>query len=152
MELNVVLWILIIVGCVQNGKDIEVLELFREMQVVGVKLNCVIIFFLFLVCGNIVVLVYGRLVYGFVVWVYFLDDVYVGSVLIDMYVKCGRINMFQVVFDMMFMRNLVCWNLLMSGYLMYGKVKEVMSIFEFFVRIRLKFDFISFISLLLVCS
>ncbi|KAF3611579.1 hypothetical protein DY000_02047085 [Brassica cretica] len=152
MELNVVSWTSIIAGCAQNGKDIETLELFREMQVAGVKPNRVTIPSMLPACGNIAALVHGRSAHGFAVRVHLLDDVHVGSALIDMYAKCGRINMSQVVFDMMPTRNLVCWNSLMSGYSMHGKAKEVMSIFESLVRTRLKPDFISFTSLLSACS
>ncbi|KAF8053659.1 hypothetical protein N665_1387s0017 [Sinapis alba] len=152
MELNVVSWTSIIAGCTQNGKDIEALELFREMQVAGVKPNRVTIPSMLPACGNIAALVHGRSAHGFAVRVHLLDDVHVGSALIDMYAKCGRINMSQVIFDMMPTKNLVCWNSLMSGYSMHGKAKEVMSIFESLVRTRLKPDFISFTSLLSACS
>ncbi|CAE5958028.1 unnamed protein product [Arabidopsis arenosa] len=152
MELNVVSWTSIIAGCAQNGKDIEALELFREMQVAGVKPNRVTIPSMLPACGNIAALGHGRSTHGFAVRVHLLDDVHVGSALIDMYAKCGRINMSQIVFNMMPTKNLVCWNSLMNGYSMHGKAKEVMSIFESLMRTRLKPDFISFTSLLSACG
>ncbi|KAL1217360.1 Pentatricopeptide repeat-containing protein [Cardamine amara subsp. amara] len=152
MELNVVSWTSIIAGCAQNGKDIEALELFREMQVAGVKPNRVTIPSMLPACGNIAALGHGRSSHGFAVRVHLWEDVHVGSALIDMYAKCGRINMSQIVFNMMPTKNLVCWNSLMNGYSMHGKAKEVMSIFESLVRTRLKPDFISFTSLLSACG
>ncbi|CAN8304660.1 unnamed protein product [Cochlearia groenlandica] len=152
MELNVVSWTSIISGCAQNGKDIEALELFREMQVAGVKPNGVTIPSMLPACGNIAALLHGRSAHGFAIRVHLWDDVHVGSALIDMYAKCGRINMSHIVFNMMPTKNLVCWNALMSGFSMHGKAKEVMSIFESLVRTRLKPDFISFTSLLSVCG
>ncbi|CAN6880318.1 unnamed protein product [Brassica oleracea] len=82
MELNVVSWTSIIAGCAQNGKDIEALELFREMQVAGVKPNRVTIPSMLPACGNIAALVHGRSAHGFAVRLHLLDDVHVG---IDMY-------------------------------------------------------------------
>ncbi|EOA39739.1 hypothetical protein CARUB_v10008385mg [Capsella rubella] len=152
VELNVVSWTSIIAGCAQNGKDIEALELFREMQVAGVKPNRVTIPSMLPACGNIAALGHGRSTHGFAVRVHLWDDVHVGSALIDMYAKCGRINMSQFVFNMMPTKNLVCWNSLMNGYSMHGKAKEVMSIFESLLRTRLKPDFISFTSLLASCG
>ncbi|XP_010498459.1 PREDICTED: pentatricopeptide repeat-containing protein At1g20230-like [Camelina sativa] len=152
MDLNVVSWTSIIAGCAQNGKDIEALELFREMQVAGVKPNRVTIPSMLPACGNIAALGHGRSTHGFAVRVHLSDDFHVGSALIDMYAKCGRINMSQIVFSMMPTKNLVCWNSLLNGYSMHGKAKEVMSIFESLVRTRLKPDFISFTSLLSSCG
>ncbi|VYS46660.1 unnamed protein product [Arabidopsis thaliana] len=152
MELNVVSWTSIIAGCAQNGKDIEALELFREMQVAGVKPNHVTIPSMLPACGNIAALGHGRSTHGFAVRVHLLDNVHVGSALIDMYAKCGRINLSQIVFNMMPTKNLVCWNSLMNGFSMHGKAKEVMSIFESLMRTRLKPDFISFTSLLSACG
>ncbi|KAL0703908.1 hypothetical protein Bca4012_070333 [Brassica carinata] len=78
MELNVVSWTSIIAGCAQNGKDIEALELFREMQVAGVKPNRVTIPSMLPACGNIAALLHGRSAHGFAVRLHLLDDVHVG--------------------------------------------------------------------------
>ena len=43
MDLNVVSWISMIASCSQNEKETEALDLFREMQVAGVKPNSVTI-------------------------------------------------------------------------------------------------------------
>ncbi|KAG8662735.1 hypothetical protein MANES_01G139300v8 [Manihot esculenta] len=152
MELNVVSWTSIIASCSQNGKDIEALELFREMQVVGIKPNSVTIPCLLPACGNIAALMHGKAAHCFSLKGGISSNVYVGSALIDMYAKCGRIQLSRLCFDMMPTRNLVSWNALMAGYAMHGKANEAVNIFQWMQRSGQKPDFVSFICVLSACS
>ncbi|KAI5353649.1 hypothetical protein L3X38_006543 [Prunus dulcis] len=114
MELNIVSWTSIIASCSQNGKDMEALELFREMQVEGVEPNSVTIPCLLPACGNIAALMHGKAAHCFSLRRGISNDVYVGSSLIDMYAKCGKIRLSRLCFDEMPTRNLVCWNAVMA--------------------------------------
>lgn len=152
VELNTVSWTSIIASCSQNGKDMEALELFREMQIEGLEPNSVTIPCLLPACGNIAALMHGKAAHCFAVRRGMLNDVYVGSALIDMYAKCGRIELSRLCFDKMPTRNLVCWNAVMSGYAMHGKAKETMEIFHMMLRSGQKPDFISFTCVLSACS
>ncbi|KAK1406634.1 hypothetical protein QVD17_42110 [Tagetes erecta] len=152
LELNVVSWTSIIACCSQHGKDIEALDLFREMQVSGVKPNAVTIPCLLPACGNIAALMHGKAAHGFSLRTGISDNVYVGSALIDMYANCGRINLARLCFDRMPIRNIVCWNAIMGGYAMHGNAKEVIEIFHLMAKSDQKPDFITFTSLLSACS
>ncbi|KAK9270979.1 hypothetical protein L1049_026567 [Liquidambar formosana] len=152
VELNVMSWTSMIACCSQNGKDIEALELFREMQIAGVKPNSVTIPCLLPACGNIAALMHGKAAHCFSLRREISNDVYVGSALIDMYAKCGRIQASQHCFDGMPTRNLVCWNAIMGGYAMHGKAKEAMDIFHLMQRSGYKPDFVSFTCVLSACS
>ncbi|OMO75480.1 hypothetical protein COLO4_26097 [Corchorus olitorius] len=151
-ELNVVSWTSMIAGCSQNGKDIEALELFREMQSVGVKPNSVTIPCLLPACGNIAALVHGKAAHGFALRAGIDNDVHVGSALVDMYAKCGRIHLARLCFDRIPNKNSVCWNAIMGGYAMHGKAKEAIEIFHLMQRRGQKPDFISFSCVLSACS
>ncbi|KAL6215792.1 hypothetical protein ACLB2K_015220 [Fragaria x ananassa] len=152
VELNTVSWTSIIASCSQNGKDMEALELFREMQIEGVEPNSMTISCLLPACGNIAALMHGKAAHCFASRRGMLSDVYVGSALIDMYAKCGKIQLSRLCFDKMPTRNLVCWNAVMSGYAMHGKAKETMEIFHMMQRSGQKPDIISFTCVLSACS
>ncbi|XP_071703437.1 pentatricopeptide repeat-containing protein At1g20230 [Rutidosis leptorrhynchoides] len=152
LELNVVSWTSIIACCSQHGKDIEALEIFREMQVCGVKPNAVTIPCLLPACGNVAALMHGKSVHGFCLRSGILNNVYVGSALIDMYANCGRIRLAQICFDRMPFRNIVCWNAIMGGHAMHGNANEVLEIFHLMEKSDQKPDFITFTSLLSACS
>ncbi|XP_059637116.1 pentatricopeptide repeat-containing protein At1g20230 [Cornus florida] len=152
MDLNVVSWTSVIACCSQNSKDMEALDLFREMQIAGVKPNFVTIPCLLPACGNIAALMHGKAAHGFSLRIGMSNDVYVGSALIDMYAKCGRILTSRLYFDGMPIRNLACWNAIMGGYAMHGKAKEAMEIFHLMQRSGQKPDSISLTCVLSACS
>ena len=144
MELNVVTWTSIIASCSQNGKDLEALELFRDMQAYGVEPNAVTIPSLIPACGNISALMHGKEIHCFSLRRGIFDDVYVGSALIDMYAKCGRIQLSRCCFDKMSAPNLVSWNAVMSGYAMHGKAKETMEMFHMMLQSGQKPNLVTF--------
>ncbi|KAG4991870.1 hypothetical protein JHK87_025327 [Glycine soja] len=152
MELNVVTWTSIIASCSQNGKDLEALELFRDMQADGVEPNAVTIPSLIPACGNISALMHGKEIHCFSLRRGIFDDVYVGSALIDMYAKCGRILLSRCCFDKMSAPNLVSWNAVMSGYAMHGKAKETMEMFHMMLQSGQKPNLVTFTCVLSACA
>ncbi|GAV76255.1 PPR domain-containing protein/PPR_2 domain-containing protein/PPR_3 domain-containing protein/DYW_deaminase domain-containing protein [Cephalotus follicularis] len=152
MELNVVSWTSMIASCSQNGKDIEALELFREMQFEGMKPNSVTIPCILPACANTAALMHGKAAHCFSLRSGISNDVYVGSALVDMYAKCGKIQISRLCFDNIPIKNLVCWNAIMRGYAMHGKVNEAMEIFHMMLKSRQKPDCISFTCILSACS
>ncbi|KAK7364166.1 hypothetical protein VNO80_12611 [Phaseolus coccineus] len=152
MELNVVTWTSVIASCSQNGKDFEALELFRDMQAYGVEPNAVTIPSLIPACGNISALTHGKEIHCFSLRRGIFDDVYVGSALIDMYAKCGRIQLSRRCFDNMLAPNLVSWNAVISGYAMHGKAKETMEMFRMMQQSGQKPDSITFTCILSACA
>ncbi|KAL1318222.1 hypothetical protein HN51_070497 [Arachis hypogaea] len=152
VELNVVTWTSMISSCVQNGKDMEALELFREMQAHGVEPNAVTIPSLIPACGNISALKHGKQTHCFSLRKGIFDDVYVGSALIDMYAKCGRIQLSRLCFDKMLDPNLVSWNAVMKGYAMHGKAKETIEMFRMMQESGMEPDEISYTCVLYACA
>ncbi|KAM0938698.1 putative tetratricopeptide-like helical domain superfamily, DYW domain-containing protein [Dioscorea sansibarensis] len=152
IKLNVVSWTSIIACCSQNGKDMEALELFREMQMAGVEANSVTIPCLLPACANIAALMHGKSAHCFTLRRAISEDVYVGSAMVDMYGKCGRINDARSIFDVMPSRNVVSWNAMLGGYSMHGKAKDAMELFHLMQRSGQKPDFISFTCVLAACS
>lgn len=152
MELNVVSWTSMIASCSQNSKHDLALKLFREMQMEGVKPNSVTIPCILPVCGSTAALLQGKAVHCYSLRKGFSNDVYVGSALIDMYAKCGKIYAAQLCFDKMQRKNLVCWNAILAGYAMHGKPKETIEIFQSMLESGEKPDSVSFTCILSACS
>ncbi|EXB68664.1 hypothetical protein L484_024678 [Morus notabilis] len=152
MQLNIVSWTSVIACCSQNGKDMDALELFREMQLEGFKPNSVTIPCMLPACGNIAALTYGKAAHCFSLRMGIFDNLYVGSALIDMYGNCGKLHLSRLCFDQLPVRNLVCWNAIMSGYAMHGKARETIEIFQMMQKSGQKPDFISFTCVLSACS
>ncbi|PKA60457.1 Pentatricopeptide repeat-containing protein [Apostasia shenzhenica] len=76
----------------------------------------------------------------------------VNTALLDMYAKCGRIDLAHLLFDEMPERNLVTWNAMLSGFSMHGMCSEALILFSAMAEEALRPDDITFVSLLSACS
>ncbi|CAA7403222.1 unnamed protein product [Spirodela intermedia] len=154
VKLNVISWTSIVACCSQNAEDTEALDLFGEMQAAGVRPNSVTISCVLPACANIAALGHGRSVHGFSIRNGMSEGVYVGSSLVDMYAKCGRIGDARRVFEAAApsSRNVVSWNAMLGGYAMHGKAREAVELFDLMRMRAQKPDSVTFTCLLAACS
>ncbi|CAO2833766.1 unnamed protein product [Amaranthus hypochondriacus] len=152
MALNVVSWTSIISCCSQNGKDIEALELFIEMQLAGVKPNAVTIPCVLPACGNIAALMRGKAAHCFSIRRGIVNDVFVGSSLVDMYAKCGKIRDSSLCFYAMPTRNTVSWNAIIGGYAMHGHYKKALEMFDLMIKNGQRPNSVTYTCLLSACN
>ncbi|XP_042504215.1 pentatricopeptide repeat-containing protein At5g15340, mitochondrial [Macadamia integrifolia] len=75
----------------------------------------------------------------------------VGTGLVDMYAKCGRIDTASQVFENMSYRNVVAWNAMLNGLAMHGRGEAVLSLFPRMIS-EAQPDDITFVSILSACS
>jgi pentatricopeptide repeat protein len=59
----------------------------------------------------------------------FKRDIVVATALIDMYCKCGRLEIARQLFDEMSERNVVSWSAMIAGYGMHGRGEDALSTF-----------------------
>jgi len=152
LELNVVSWTSIVACCVQNGKDLEAVELFREMQAQGIEPNSVTIPCVLPAFANVAALTHGRSAHSFALRKGFLHDVYVSSALVDMYAKCGRVKDARIIFDAMSSRNVVSWNAMIGGYAMHGEAVNAVRLFHSMLVCKQKPDMVTFTCVLAACT
>eukprot|EP00253_Pinus_taeda_P006408 PITA_06408 len=117
-------------GYVQNGLAIEALILFRNMVVENVTPNCVTVAIVLQACAHLASLQQGMSIHGYILRRHLEVDVFVGNFLIDMYVKCGNVEMAQQVFDKMLRSDVVSWSAMITGYTQSGHAKEALSLFQ----------------------
>lgn len=150
---NEVGWTLMIAGYVGTGFCKEGFFLLSQM-VLGLRLelNYVTICSILSACAQSGDVMMGRWVH-----VYALKsmgremDIMVGTALVDMYAKCGRINMAYDVFKFMPKRNVVAWNAILGGLAMHGNGKIVLDIFPKMIQ-EAKPDDLTFMAVLSACS
>ncbi|KAL6185700.1 hypothetical protein ACLB2K_041827 [Fragaria x ananassa] len=122
-EKDVIGWTALVDGYVKNGQALEAMKCFLEMRLVGIRVDEVTVVSALSAAGMAGDVWFGRWVHGFYVeagrvkW-----DVYVGSALVDMYMKCGRHDDARKVFSAMPSRNVVSWSALIAGALDQGKL------------------------------
>eukprot|EP01018_Ginkgo_biloba_P009062 Gb_21535 [translate_table: standard] len=89
---NVVSWTAMIAGYKQNGRANEALTLLREMQLHDIPPDMVILISVLPACAELSALPQGKQVHGYIIRNGFESDVRVCNCLVDMYAKCGSLE------------------------------------------------------------
>lgn len=80
------------------------------------------------------------------------SDVYMGSALIDMYGKCGRVSCARRVFDGMRERNIVSWNSLITCYEQNGPASDALEVFVRMMASGIEPDEVTLASVVSACA
>ncbi|RLN09290.1 putative pentatricopeptide repeat-containing protein [Panicum miliaceum] len=115
-ERNYVSWDALLSGYVENGLVDSALDTFRKMESANIKPNQHTFANLLRLCGDRRYKEYGRQIHGHAIKVINQMNVVLETELIDMYAKCGCIEVSRLLFLRMNERNLISWNTLLSGY------------------------------------
>ncbi|KAL2249177.1 pentatricopeptide repeat-containing protein At3g51320 [Sesamum indicum] len=138
-EKNVVSWNVMMTGYLNFRKPGNALKLFREMVVQGFESNDTTAVNVIAACGRSNRLKEGRSVHGFLVKAFNSSSLIIDTALIDMYSKCGRVDLAQVIFNRMPSKNLVSWNAMILGHCINANPLDGLNLYSVMVdRIRCK--------------
>ncbi|KAF4376538.1 hypothetical protein F8388_025409 [Cannabis sativa] len=139
-ERDIVSWNTMITGYVICGYHDEALNLLHEMQLgsgelkdekgIRLKPNSVTLMTILPGCAALSALAKGKEIHAYAIRHLLASDVAVGSALVDMYAKCGSLNVASAVFNEMPIRNVITWNVLIMAYGMHGRAKEALELFD----------------------
>uniref|UniRef100_A0A0D9VZR6 Pentatricopeptide repeat-containing protein n=1 Tax=Leersia perrieri TaxID=77586 RepID=A0A0D9VZR6_9ORYZ len=147
-----VTWNSMISSFAQNGEPEEALNLFREMCMEGVKYSSVTISSVLSACASLPAIYYGKEIHGFIIKGPIRADLFAESALIDMYGKCGNLELAHRVFDFMPEKNEVSWNSIIASHGSYGLVKESVSLLHRMQEEGFKADHVTFLALISACA
>ncbi|KAL5709437.1 Pentatricopeptide repeat-containing protein crr2 [Ranunculus cassubicifolius] len=153
-ERNVVSWSAMIACYAKNKKPCDALRIFWEMMsdVHDVVPNSVTMVSVLQACGALSALGQGKLIHCYVLR-RGLDSVLpVVNSLMNMYLKCGNLDIGRRIFDRMVKRDIVSWNSMISGYGIHGYGKEAIVLFNDMIRSGVSPNIITFVSVLGACS
>ncbi|KAK7251533.1 hypothetical protein RIF29_34822 [Crotalaria pallida] len=146
-------WNAVIGGFSQAGMARDAVGVFVEMRRRGFKPDGVTMVSLTSACGSI-----GDLGLALQLHKCFFQvedagktDILMWNSLIDMYGKCGRMDLANRVFATMEERNVSSWTSMIVGYAMHGHVKEALECFSFMREAGVKPNYVTFIGVLSAC-
>ncbi|XP_031121716.1 putative pentatricopeptide repeat-containing protein At1g68930 [Ipomoea triloba] len=139
-ERDSISWTTMITGLTQNGLDIKALEIFREMRLEGLAIDQFTFGSILTACGSLLALEEGKQIHAYAIRSYHMDNIFVGSALVDMYSKCRSINYAENVFRRMKSKNVVSWTAMVVGYGQNGYSEEAVWTFCEMQRNRVKAD------------
>jgi pentatricopeptide repeat protein len=123
-----VTWNSMISSFSQNGEPEEALDLFHQMSMEGIKYNNVTISSALSACAGLPSIYHGKEIHGVIIKGPIRADIFAESALIDMYGKCGNLELVLRVFEFMPDKNEVSWNSIISAYGAHGRVKESVNL------------------------
>ncbi|KAK9267908.1 hypothetical protein L1049_010345 [Liquidambar formosana] len=151
-ELDTVCWNSMMAGFSLNSLDKEAFIFFEEMRKKGIYPTQFSYATVLSCCAKLSSLSQGRQVHGQIEKDGYINDVFVGSALIDMYSKCGYVDGARQFFDMMSCKNTVTWNEMIYGYAQNGRGDEAVRLYEDMIKSGQRPDGITFVAVLTACS
>ncbi|XP_031286785.1 pentatricopeptide repeat-containing protein At5g04780, mitochondrial [Pistacia vera] len=151
-ERSAVTWSSMVAGFVQNELYEEALMLFHRAQVIGLEQNQFTISSVVCACANLAALIEGKQVHAVLCKTGFGSNMFIASSLIDMYAKCGSVAEAYNVFSGIKEKNVVMWNVMISGFARHALSMEAMILFEKLQQVGLCPDEFTYISVLSACS
>ena len=150
---NVVSWNALITGHAQNGLVAKALECFRKMEDAGVCPNSVTYICILKACASSGSLEIGEGIHAQVEKQGLLHkDVVLGTILVNMFSKCGALEKATEVFEQLQLRDVVVWNALISGYVDRGLGNEALMFFQQMQDEGIRPDEVTYICILKACG
>ncbi|KAI3783682.1 hypothetical protein L1987_42768 [Smallanthus sonchifolius] len=151
-EHDVVTWNALISGHMNSGLYEKAVDFLREMLSKGFELNLYSYSSILNICGDLPAIEWGKQTHCCIIKLKFNSNVVVGSALIDMYAKCGRLSNARVVFNNFSLKNIVSWNTMLVGYAHHGHGEKALEIYNMMLDHGVKPNDITFIGVLSVCG
>ncbi|KAL0448310.1 UNVERIFIED_CONTAM: putative pentatricopeptide repeat-containing protein [Sesamum latifolium] len=146
-------WTTMISGYVNASDSSEALSLFSKMWVAPcIQMDPFILSLALKACGQSVDVKYGEMLHGYSVKTGLVTSVFVGSAMLDMYMKNGRVFYGCRFFDEMPLRNVVSWTAIITGLVRAGFNSQGLSYFAKMWRDGVDYDSYTFAIALKACA
>ncbi|KAL6179000.1 hypothetical protein ACLB2K_050516 [Fragaria x ananassa] len=149
---SIISWNSMMVGFSQNGCPIEALDLFRQINVLDLRMDKFSLASVLSSCASISSLEYGEQVFARATIIGLDDDEIVSNSLVDFYCKCGLVKNARKLFDRMMKSNEVPWNSMLIGYATNGHGSEALALFNEMRLAGVKPNEITFTAVLSACD
>ncbi|XP_024022277.1 putative pentatricopeptide repeat-containing protein At5g09950 [Morus notabilis] len=145
-------WNSMISGYIHNEDLPKAIDMVWFMMQRGQRLDSFTFATVLSACASVATLERGMEVHASGIRACLESDVVVGSALVDMYAKCGRIDYASRFFELMPVRNVYSWNSMISGYARHGHGDEALKLFTQMKQHGQLPDHVTFVGVLSACS
>ncbi|KAG0489159.1 hypothetical protein HPP92_007970 [Vanilla planifolia] len=141
-----------ITGYIQSSRLKEALSLF-----VGLRNSCLLpdkftMVGLLSACASLCLLHHGKALHACIEVGLAESDIFLGTALIDMYAKCGKMEQAITVFDGMDQKDVMTWTALISGFAVNGMGNLALESFSLMQKEGIRPTAVSYIGVLNACS
>ncbi|KAJ4955426.1 hypothetical protein NE237_012209 [Protea cynaroides] len=149
---NDISWSAMIDGCNKGGGFKDSLMVFHQMQREGVWPGKFVLSSVLAACANVGALDQGRWIDTYIRRNSIRLDAVLGTSLVDMYAKCGRLDLAWEVFEKMKHKEVFSWNAMIGGLAIHGRADDSIELFLKMQREKFKPDGITFLGVLNACA
>ncbi|OEL35392.1 Pentatricopeptide repeat-containing protein [Dichanthelium oligosanthes] len=150
-EKDVVSWSAMISGYAESNRPNEALSLFSDMQEHGVRPDEVTVLSAISACANLGSLDKARWIHSFAENNELTKILRICNALIDMFAKCGGINLALNIFNEMPHKNVITWTSMIAAFAMHGDGKSAIVLFEQMINEGVEPNKVTFLNLLYAC-
>nr|AEP33737.1 chlororespiratory reduction 21 [Nasturtium officinale] len=147
-ERNVVAWNALMVGYVQNGMNEEAIRLLSDMRKEGIEPTRVTVSTCLSASANMDGIEEGKQSHAIAIVNGLELDNILGTSNLNFYCKVGLIEYAEMIFDRMIEKDVVTWNLLISGYVQQGLVEDAIHMCQLMRLENLKYDCVTLSTLM----
>ncbi|PKA52128.1 Pentatricopeptide repeat-containing protein [Apostasia shenzhenica] len=151
LERDTVSWNTMISVLLQRGRCWDTLSMIIDMQAEGYQLTSTTYTCGLTACAHISHLDWGRHLHACILKFKLIIDVFVGSSLVDLYAKCGKLNAAKRVFDSLPHINTVSWTSLIGGFAQFGHIEEALTVFTKMRRKQMSLDHFTLSTMISTC-
>lgn len=151
-EPDLVSWNALLSGYCFNGLDKEALEVFREIQGMGIKPNVSTLASIIPVCTRCRYFGCGKSLHGFAVKSGYFSNDFLVPAFISMYQSVVDLSSARQLFDHALERNVSVWNAMINGYTQNERFFEGFEMFRKMLRADVQPNSVTFVSTIPSCE
>ncbi|XP_027362779.1 putative pentatricopeptide repeat-containing protein At1g69350, mitochondrial [Abrus precatorius] len=148
---NVVSWNTLVSFYARESLNEEAMTLFARMLAKGIMPDSYSLASTISASANAGSIQFGQKIHGHVMKRGFMDE-FVQNSLMDMYSKCGFVDLAYTIFDKMMHKSIVAWNCMICGFSQNGISVEALKLFDEMYFNCLDINEVTFLSAIQACS
>ncbi|KAF6156570.1 hypothetical protein GIB67_000035 [Kingdonia uniflora] len=149
---DVVTWNALVAGYAQDGYLWKALVLFNDMKVSQERPDFITVVSLLQACASHGALHQGKWLHNFVIRNRVGPCISIDTALVDMYSKCGEIDIARKCFKDMPEQDIVSWSTIIAGYGCHGRGEMALRMYDEFLKSGIEPNNVLFLSVLCACS
>ncbi|KAJ9163170.1 hypothetical protein P3X46_022868 [Hevea brasiliensis] len=150
--IDIVVCTAMISGYVLNGLNNDALDIFRWLLQEKMCPNAVTLASILPACAGLATLKLGKELHAYVLKGGLDGKCHVGSAVVDMYAKCGKLDLAHQVFSRMSEKDVICWNAIITNCSQNGKPQEAIHLFRQMGMQGMNYDCVGISAALSACA
>lgn len=149
---DIITWNTLISSYTYCGRYAEAVALFEDMISENLQPNSATLVIVLSACSHLASFEKGERIHHYIKERGIESNISLATALVDMYAKCGQLEKARKLFNTMKERDVISWNVIISGYGMHGHAKSAIEIFQQMDKSNVKPNGLTFLALLSACA